>query len=142
MSAASSRRAAWLVILAASLASLLVCACAGPTRPYEGALPAGRWSGSGACLSVGADVCDLVVGCGHGQFPVPILRGGTFVVDGTYRIEAGPVGGDPAPPATFSGVLNGDLLIIRVTPTAPSLVPASYVLEFTNGSGKCTVPCV
>jgi hypothetical protein len=67
---------------------------------------------------------------------------GTFEVDGTYRIEAGPVSIDPAPPAAFSGVLRGQTLTLGVTPRDPSLRPATYVLQVTNASAKCTVPCV
>ena len=103
----------------------------------------GRWAGDGACLSVGADGCDLVVGCGHGQFPSPVVHSdGTFEVNGTYRIEVGPISINPAPPAMFSGVLKGQTLTLSVTPSDPSLRPASYVLQLTNGTGKCAVPCV
>jgi hypothetical protein len=97
----------------------------------------------GACLSVAAAGCDLVVGCGHGQFPSPVVHAdGTFEVSGTYRIEVGPISIDPAPPAMFSGVLTGHSLRLTVTPSDPSLRPASYTLQLTNASGKCTVPCV
>jgi hypothetical protein len=114
-----------------------------PTQPRETALTAGRWTGDGACLSIAADGCDLVVGCGHGQFPPPVVReDGTFDIRGTYRIEAGPVSITPAPPATFSGVRRGQRLTLNVTPSDSSLPPASYVLQLTNASGKCTVPCV
>jgi hypothetical protein len=123
---------------------LLVGACGGtPTQPTS--LPTGRYTGSGngACLSVAAGGCDLVVGCGHGQFPPPTVRAdGTFEVDGTYRVEIGPISINPPPPAKFSGVLNGQTLTITVTPSDPALGTASYVLQLTNGSGKCSVPCV
>jgi len=93
------------------------------------------------CLLV--DGCDLVVGCGHGQFPPPVVHAdGTFEVNGTYRIEVGPITISPAPPAMFSGVLRGQTLTLSVTPGDPSLRPASYVLQLTNASGKCAVPCV
>jgi hypothetical protein len=92
---------------------------------------------------VAAAGCDLVVGCGHGQFAQPDVRGdGTFAVSGTYRIEAGPISIDPAPPARFSGVVKGHTLTLSVTPGAPSLQPASYVLQLTDGTGKCAVPCL
>jgi len=42
----------------------------------------------------------------------------------------------------FSGVVKGQTLAISVTPSDPSLRPASYALQPTNGSGKCAVPCV
>ncbi|HYT77465.1 MAG TPA: hypothetical protein VEL79_22095 [Vicinamibacterales bacterium] len=104
-------------------------------------MPTGRWTGD-ACLSAAADGCDLVVGCGHGQFPAPAVHAdGTFEVNGTYRIEVGPVSIDPAPPAMFSGVLKGQTLTLSVTPSDPSLRPASYVLQLTNGTGKCAVTC-
>jgi hypothetical protein len=106
-------------------------------------LSTGPWSGDNVCLSVAVDGCDLVVGCGHGQFPQPVVHAdGTFVINGAYRIEAGPVSINPAPPATFSGVLAGQSLTLSVTPSDPSLRPASYVLQLTNASGKCAVPCV
>jgi hypothetical protein len=92
---------------------------------------------------VTAATCDLVAGCGHGQFPSPTVRAdGTFDVDGTYRIEVGPISINPAPPATFSGVVNGQTLTVTVTPRDPSIRPATYVLRPTSGTGTCTVPCV
>ena len=131
-------------MVAAGLVCLLVNACAEtPTQPRDTTLVTGRWSGDGGCLSVQVDGCDLVVGCGHGQFPPPVVHAdGTFEIDGTYRIEAGPVSINPAPPAVFSGILRDQALTLSVTPSDPSLRPASYVLQLTNGSGKCAVPCV
>jgi hypothetical protein len=125
----------------------LVCIMAAcnktPTQPGGTVLPTGRWAGDTTCLSVAADECDLVVGCAHGQFPPPVLRAdGTFQIDGTYRIEVGPVSINPAPPATFSGSLHGRTLALSVVPSDPSLRPASYVLQLTNDSGRCAVPCL
>jgi hypothetical protein len=92
---------------------------------------------------VAVDGCDFVVGCGHGQFPPPVVHAdGRFEVNGTYRIEVGPISVNPAPPATFSGILRNQTLTLSVTPSDPSLPPASYALQLTNGSGKCAVPCV
>ncbi|HEV3063292.1 MAG TPA: hypothetical protein VGY48_33915 [Vicinamibacterales bacterium] len=121
-----------------------MAACAEtPTQPPDTTLLTGGWTGDGACLSVAAGGCDLVVGCGHGQFPLPAVRSdGTFEVNGTYRIEVGPVSINPAPPAMFSGVLAGQTLTLSVTPSDPSLRPASYVLQLTNDTRKCAVPCV
>jgi len=131
-------------IVAASLVCLLAAACTEtPTQPRDTTLPTGRWTGDGACLSVGVDGCDLVVGCGHGQFAQPDVHAdGTFAVSGTYRIEVGPISINPAPTATFSGVLSGQTLTLSVAPSDPSPRPASYVLQLTNGTGKCSVPCV
>jgi hypothetical protein len=68
-----------------------------PSGRAGGLLANGRWTGDGACLSVADSGCNLAVGCGHGQFPRPTIRAdGTFDVDGTYRIEAGPISIDPA----------------------------------------------
>jgi hypothetical protein len=129
--------------VAIGLVCLVTAACTRtPTQPRD-TLPAGRWSGDGACLSVAETGCDLVVGCGHGQFAPPLLHAdGTFEVTGTYRLEIGPIGITPPPPAAFSGVLRGQTLILHVTPGDPSLRPASYALQLTNGAGKCAVPCV
>jgi hypothetical protein len=92
---------------------------------------------------VAPEGCDLVVGCGHGQFARPVLQAdGKFEIDGTYRIEAGPISINPAPPAIFSGILRGQTLTLSVTPSDPSLRPGSLVLQLTNASGKCAVPCV
>ena len=131
-------------IVAASLVCLLAAACTEtPTQPRDTTLPTGRWTGDGACLSVAVDDCDLVVGCGHGQFAQPDVHAdGTFAVGGTYRIEVGPISINPAPTATFSGVLSGQTLTLSVAPSDPSPRPASYVLQLTNGTGKCSVPCV
>ena len=130
-------------IVAASLVCLLATGCTEtPTQPRD-TLPTGRWTGDGACLSVAVDGCDLVVGCGHGQFAQPdVHTDGTFAVSGTYRIEVGPISINPAPTATFSGVLSGQTLTLSVAPSDPSLRSASYVLQLTNGTGKCAVPCV
>ena len=137
---------AWLTrMVAAGLVPLLVAACAGtPTGPRDPTvLTTGRWTRHGACLSVAPDGCDLVAGCGHGQFPLPTTgAGGTFQVEGTYRVEAGPISINPPPPATFSGVQRGQTVTLTVTPRDSSLQPATYVLQLTNASGKCTVPCV
>ena len=131
-------------MVAVGLVCLVLDACAGTsTQPRETTLPTGRWMGDGACVSAAVDGCDLVVGCGHGQFPPPTVHAdGTFEVNGTYRIEVGPISVNPAPPAMFSGVLKGQTLTLSVTPSDPSLRPASYVLKLTNGAGKCTVPCL
>jgi hypothetical protein len=140
-----AERPAWSKrLVALCLVFFLVEACGEtPTQPHDMHLATGRWIGDGACLTVTADGCDLVVGCGHGQFSRPVVRAdGTFEIAGTYRIEAGPVSINPAPPATFSGVLKGQTLTLGVTPSDPSLRPASYVLLFSNVSGKCAVPCV
>jgi hypothetical protein len=131
--------ARWLVGALVACGCLLACH-GSPTGPGEGPLATGRWTGEGACLSVDA-VCNLVVGCGHGQFTRPIIRAdGTFDVDGTYRIEIGPVSIDPAPPAHFSGSVTGSRLIVSVMPSG-SLPPASYSMTPTL-SGTCSIPCV
>jgi hypothetical protein len=131
-------------VLTIGVACLILGACVEtPSEPGDLLLPASRWIGDGACLSVADGGCDLVAGCGHGQFPRPVLRGdGTFEVAGTYRIEAGPVSIDPAPPAMFSGVLVGGTLTLTVRPSDPSLKTGSYALRITNSTEKCTVPCV
>jgi len=131
-------------MVGAGLVCLLAVACAEtPTQPRNATLTAGQWTGASGCLSVAADGCDLVVGCGHGHFPQPVLRAdGTFEVNGTYRIEVGPISINPAPPATFTGVLKGQTLTLSVMPSDPSLRPASYVLQPTNGTSKCAVLCV
>src|ERR1700687_1962166 len=131
-------------ILAICVACLMLGACVGtPSEPGDLQLPAGRWTGDSACLSVADGGCDLVAGCGHGQFPKPVLRAdGTFEVAGTYRIEAGPVRIDPAPPAMFSGVLMGGTLTLTVRPSDPSLQTGSYALRLTNSTKKCIVPYV
>src|SRR5262245_45562743 len=134
--------------LARVVAVAFVCfvcgSCSSPTEPRDTNLSTGRWTGaSGVCLSVAAEGCDLVAGCGHGHFPLPVVHAdGTFAVTGTYRIEVGPVSINPAPPATFSGVQSNETLTLSVTPSDPSLRPETYVLRLTTASGKCAVPCV
>ena len=67
-------------------------ACGSPTEPRAIALGNGKWSGDGGCLSITDSGCDFAAGCGHGQFPKPTIRpDGTFDVDGTYRVEVGPI---------------------------------------------------
>jgi len=125
------------------LALCCLAACRGtPTEPRVTALAAGRWTGSGACLSVTASGCDLAVGCGHGQFPGPSIRAdGTFDVDGTYAIEVGPASANPPPPAHFSGSIDGSTLTLRVVPSGGSLPPATYSMQ-PAPSGTCPRPCV
>jgi hypothetical protein len=129
--------------LATGLLFVALVACssnlAGPT---EGPLATGRWTGDGACLSVTDTSCNLAVGCGHGVFPRPTIRAdGSFDIDGTYRIEAGPVSIQPAPPAHFSGTLIGARLTLNVMPSG-SLQPASYSMTFAATAGTCPIPCV
>ena len=84
-------------LVRSGLFCLLVAACGGtPTQPRDTTLPTGRWTGDGACLSVAVDGCDLVVGCGHGQFAQPdVRRDGTFAVKRHCRVEDGAVGVEP-----------------------------------------------
>src|SRR5260370_6780186 len=90
------------------LAACFLTTCGTPTEPRATTLAAGRWVGSNACLSVTETTCDLSAGCGHGHFPKPTIRSdGTFDVDGTYRIEVGPISINPPPPAHFSGSVAG-----------------------------------
>jgi hypothetical protein len=130
------RRSAVRWFLAALVACGGVLACDGnPMSPIEGPLATGRWTGDGACLAVTDTGCTLTVGCGHGQFPQPMIRAdGTFDVDGTYRVEVG-VSIDPALPAHFSGVVTGSRLVLRVAPSG-SLSPASYSMTPTT-AGTC-----
>ena len=144
MSAPRNFRArAWPGVLALSAVCGFLPACHGsPTEPRETALANGRWTGDGACLAVTDADCNLAVGCGHGQFPRPMIRAnGTFEAEGTYRIEIGPISQNPAPPAHFSGVVQGSVLVLTVVPTAPSLPPASYSMR-PGSPGACPVPCV
>jgi hypothetical protein len=136
-------RARTLMAMFAALALLGGLACRhGPSEPGETVLTAGRWTGNGACLSVADAGCDFTAGCGHGKFAKPALRSdGTFDVDGTYRIEVGPVSPDPAPPAHFSGSLVRSVLTLKVVPGSASIPPASYTLQ-PNSPGSCGVACV
>jgi hypothetical protein len=131
------------MVVAALVCALPVACAEKPVQPSVANLPTGRWAGDGACLSVAPEACDLVAGCGHGAFPPPTLRAdGTFDVEGTYRIEAGPISMEPAPPATFSGVLSGKRLTLTVTPRDSQVPPATYGLQLTDVAGNCVVPCV
>jgi len=125
-------------------ACLLAIGCAEtPAQPRDTTmLAAGTWTGDG-CLSVSArEACELLVGCGHGQFPQPAVRAdGTFDIDGTYRVEAGPISNTPAPAAKFTGVVRGQTLTLTVTPSDGSR-PVSYTLQLTSASGRCVTACV
>jgi hypothetical protein len=136
---AGSRRHALVLVL---IAVGLVGCHRTPTSPGPMPLTEGRWTGGGACLSVTPDGCTLIAGCGHGQFPRPTVRSdGTFDADGTYRLEAGPVSIQPAPPAHFSGSVAGSQLNLLVVPTASSLSPTSFALTLA-GSGTCPTLCL
>ena len=136
------RRSPLTLLAVSPVACALLLACHdSPTRPDEG-LATGRWTGEGACLAVTETGCNLAVGCGHGQFPRPIIRpDGTFDVDRTYRLEVGPISINPAPPAHFSGSVNGSRFMLTVVPTGASLPPASYSMTRTS-TGACPIPCV
>ena len=133
---------------AIGLICILLGACSAetPIQPTATMLSAGTWTGDG-CLSVAADACELIVGCGHGRFPVPVVHAdGTFQVEGTYRIEAGPVSADQAPPATFSGVIKGQTLTLTLAPHDASGLPrpnaSQFVLQFKGTDGRCVSACV
>jgi hypothetical protein len=131
------------LVVVAGWVFLVFAACAEtPAQPRDTTLSTGVWTGDG-CLSVSArDGCDFVVGCGHGHFPVPLVgTDGTFQVDGTYRIEAGPISIDPAPPAKFTGVVSGQTLTLTVA-QRDGLRSVSYVLQLTSASGGCRTSCV
>jgi hypothetical protein len=135
-------RRRWALVLCFVVGTLVSGCHSNPTAPNSGPLAIGRWTGDDACLSVSDTGCNLVVGCGHGQFPRPTLRAdGTFDVDGTYRIEVGPISIEPAPSAHFSGSVVGSRLMLTVVPSLASLPPASYSITLT-GTGACVVPCV
>src|ERR1700687_2202824 len=126
----------WVVALVAC-GGLLACN-RNPVGPSGGPLANGRWAGAAACLAVADTGCNLAVGCGHGQFPRPIIRADdTFDIDGTYRIEVGPISIEPAPPAHFSGVVTGSRLTLNVMPSG-SLPPASYSMTPTT-AGTCPI---
>lgn len=128
-----------------SVILILLVACSGgsPTEPRQPVLTDGRWAGDNACLDVHQTATtNLVVGCGHGQIPPIALRNdGTFDVDGTYRIEVGPVSPDPAPPAHYSGALANSTLTLTVTPSVVSLPRATYHLKLNPGA-VCGPLCV
>ncbi|PYQ47426.1 MAG: hypothetical protein DMF59_18905 [Acidobacteria bacterium] len=117
-------------------------ACGSPTEPRAIALGNGKWSGDGGCLSVTDSGCDFAAGCGHGQFPKPTIRAdGTFDVDGTYRVEVGPISINPAPPAHFSGSIAGDTLTLNVVPTSGTVLRPTFSMKPTT-AGPCPIPCV
>jgi len=135
------RWAACLLVVALVVCGGLFACNRNPAGPSEGSLATGRWTGDGGCLSVTDTGCNLAIGCGHGQFPRPIIRvDGTFDVDGTYRIEVGPISIEPAPAAHFSGVVIDSRLILNVMPSGP-LPRASYSMTPTT-VGTCPIPCV
>ncbi len=140
---AARRTLIWLSLVVVLIFGAVQPGCGGSTtRPSETTLPNARWTGDGACLAVTDSGCNLAVGCGHGQFPKPVIRAdGTFDVEGSYRIEVGPISIDPAPPAHFSGIVSGSSVRLTVVPTATSLQPATYVLR-PSTAGTCPIPCV
>jgi len=112
-----SRKSRLLIVLFVFVCLFVKCDHEEPANTNGPVLPNGRWAGDGACLSITDMGGDFVAGCGHGQFPKPLIRrDGTFDVDGTFRIEAGPVSIDPPPPAHFSGSISESVLILNVVP--------------------------
>src|SRR5262245_52112354 len=138
----TATRISRLLILLFLFACVVKCQHDESTNPTGVLLANGHWVGDGACLSVDDSGSNFVAGCGHGQFPKPLIRNdGTFDVDGTFRIEVGPISNNPPPPAHFSGSVNGSTLMLRVVPksTPP---PKTYVLTATTADGVCSVPCL
>lgn len=117
--------------VATCLLCWLIAGCSGsPIQPRDAPLTVGVWTDGSVCLTVTVEACELTAGCGHGQFPRPIIRAdGTFEASGTYRIEVGPVGVDPAPAAHFSGVVDGATLTLKVVPTGSGLAAATYTMR-------------
>ena len=123
---------------------ILLVACNGSsTAPHADAVIDGRWAGDNACLDLRhTSTSTLRVGCGHGEFPALNIRSdGTFDVDGTYRIEIGPVSQDPAPPAHYSGTLKDSRLTVTVTPSVSTLPAATYRLTY-NPNATCGPACL
>jgi DNA-binding transcriptional MerR regulator len=131
------------------LSVVLLLSCNhGPTEPRTRVIADGRWSSDGACLTVRSSPnvsphsITLIAGCGHGELPLPEIRDdGSFDVDGTYRIEAGPVSIDPPPPAHYSGVLTNTTLTLRVQPSNPS-VPANTFVFHMDPNVTCAPRCL
>lgn len=128
------------------LLAIILCSCHGsPTEPRMLALTDGKWSGDGACLVVlNANVyphtSTLTAGCGRGQFPTPDLRqDGTFDVDGTFGIQAGPTTTNPLPPAHYSGSLTSTTLTLTVKPQSGATM--TYHLRI-DPNANCNPPCV
>jgi hypothetical protein len=119
--------------VAAAVLVVAMLACNGsPTEPRPTTLTTGTWSSQNTCLIVDQSTCTLHAGCGHGEFPRPTtLASGTFEVEGTYRMEVGPVSVDPPPPAHFSGSVNGKILTLTVVPSKDQPT-ASYSLHLGN----------
>jgi len=131
------------------ITTILVClamlACHGsPTESVATTLATGTWSKDGTCLIVNETSVALHAGCGHGQFDRPVtLVNGTFEVDGTYRVEAGPVRIDPPPPAHYSGSIDGSVLTLKVVPSKDSgaPLPMTFTLHFGDPV-MCGPACV
>ena len=135
------RWAAGLFAVALVVCGGLLACTRNPVSPTERLLATGRSTGDGACLSVTDIGCNLAVGCGHGQFARPAIGAdGTFNIDGTYRLEVGPISIEPAPPAHFSGLVVGSRLTLTVTPSGSSS-PVSYSVTPTT-AGTCPIPCL
>ncbi len=136
-----------VVRVAVLAVALSIVACnGGPTEPRAMVIADGRWTGDGACLMVRSSpnisphTSTLIAGCGHGEFPTPDIRNdGTFDVEGTYRIEAGPISNDPPPAARYSGSLTNTTLTLVVTPSLSTITPATFRLHMDPG-GTCPGP--
>ena len=127
---------------------LTLIACNGsPTEPRVRAIAEGLWTGDGACLRVPSAnqvprTTTLIAGCWKGTFPTPdVGDDGTFEVEGTLRLEVGPVSNDPPPPAHYSGVLTNTTLTLTVTPTGPSAQRTTYKLH-PDPNGSCGPACL
>lgn len=139
-----------VISIAVCLAFLLAgCGQSSPTAPDSFGAPSAvtslalrQWGSSErACLTVEDHESTLLSGCWRGRFPTPTVSNGTFVVDGTFRFEAGPTPDTPAPPARFQGTVSGTTLSLTVQQLNSTQPPVTLSLEF-HGEGSCVSMCV
>ena len=107
------------------------------------ALPAvltlGHWGGL-VCVDVTSTNVRVSAGCGFGSFPTPAVEpDGHFEADGTLGIGGGPIPPDPiAPPAHFSGVVQGTSMILTARSGANTYGP--WIVKLGD-LRPCAPPC-
>jgi hypothetical protein len=123
--------------LAVAAFATLAQACPEETIP----LPLGTWGGENAGIVVSDTTMHLHIGCTLGNAPRPVLANGKFEVAGVFNITAHPVDRGIFHPATFTGVVSGNVLVVTVTlrDTAVIVGPARVELGKDPRMGPCPI---
>lgn len=103
-----------------ALAALLLTGCGLSTSGPDSVISLGSWGGDHASLVIERTIASIEFDCAHGRFAAPVaVDRGQFDSRGVYIAEhGGPIRvGEVVieQPARYSGTVDGDRMILRVT---------------------------